>query len=83
MVRHTELIGNLGRHTDLNAKNNGIKLTTAIIGIFTYNILVIPILSLIVAGALKVNGDYVIPIAIAWVFVGIYVTENYACRNFQ
>ena len=83
MVRYTKSIDYLERRIILNAENGGIKLTTAIIGILTYNIVVIPILSLIVVDTLKVNGDYLIPIAIAWVFIGIYVTENFACRNIQ
>ena len=83
MVRHTGLPGNLERHTGFNATIGGIKLTTTIIGILTYNILVVPLLSLIVMRALNLNGDYVIPIATAWMFVGLYMAENYACRNIQ
>jgi hypothetical protein len=83
MARHTELVSNPERHIGLSEKNNGISMTTAIIGTLIYFVFLIPTLSLIVVGTLDLSDDYIIPLTIAWGFVGLYVAENYACRDIQ
>ena len=69
------------RDTGINTKNNGVNLASAIVGIFAYFILVVPILSLTFVGVLNLSGDYFMPTTIAWGIVGIYVTEKYAFQN--
>jgi uncharacterized membrane protein len=80
-MRHTDLMYNLENHTDLNVKHRGINLTRIIIGILVYNIIFVPIISFMIAVTVHLDSYYLIPIAMACALVGIYVTENFACRN--
>jgi len=81
MIWHKELICNTECRAGLNTENYGITLTRTILGILVYFFLFIPVLSLTVTAALNLGDDYVIPVAVAWVFVGIYVIENHFCRH--
>lgn len=76
MARYTEWPGKPEIHTDPDANNNGVNLTAPVIGILAYIILVVPIISLLLVGALDLSRDYVMPIAIALGVTGFYVTEK-------
>jgi hypothetical protein len=78
---HKILICNTENRDSINTENYGITLTRAILGVLVYLFLFIPVLSLIVTASLDLSDDYVMPVAVAWVFVGIYVIENHLCRH--
>lgn len=80
-MRHADLKRDLENHTDLNVKHHGINLTRIITGILVYNIILVPIISVIIAVTFHLDRDYLIPIAMACALAGIYVTENFACRD--
>ena len=81
MMWHKKLICNTESRASINTENYGITLTRTIIGVLVYFFLFIPVLSLIVTASLNLSDDYVMPVAVAWVFVGIYVMENHFCRH--
>lgn len=81
MGQHAGMTKYLKKYQDDNAENNEVYLARTIIGLVAYMILVAPVLSLMVVGALDLSGDYIMPIAIMCVMAGIYVTEKYYCRN--
>ena len=80
MALYTEIAGKLGTYAGPRALNDEIRLTSIAIGILAYIIIFVPMISFLLVGTLNLSIAYVIPIAMAWVLAGIYVTERYICR---
>ena len=80
MLMHRKLVYDSGIHPERNAENNHVTLKMVLFGFFMYMFLVIPVLSLLVVGSLNLGSEFVIPVATAWLLVGIYICENHICR---
>jgi len=81
MTWHKELAGRLRGQLRSETGHYDINLTRAIVGIVAYMFILIPIFTLTVVGSLDLSEDYLIPVAVAWVFVGLYITDNHVCRH--
>ena len=79
MLMHRKLVYDSGIHPERNAGNNRVTLML-LFGFLMYMFLVIPVLSLIVVGSLNLGSEFAIPVATAWLLVGIYICENHICR---
>jgi hypothetical protein len=80
-MQYTGLMRNRERRTNLNTRRYGINLSEVLIGVLTYNLVFVPVCSFMILRALPLDGEYWMPINLALAAVGIYVTENFACRN--
>jgi hypothetical protein len=80
-MQYTGLMRNRERRTNLNTRRFGINLPKLLIGVLTYNLVFVPVFSFMILRALHLDGEYWMPINLALAVVGIYVTENFACRN--
>ncbi len=80
MVHYTENASDLETYTGPDVVNDGKSLTSIVIGSLAYIIIIVPMISFSLVSSLNLSVDYVIPVAIAWVLIGIYMTERYICR---
>jgi len=80
-MQQTKVVRNLESSTHLNVRRDGFNLPRAMTGVVTYNEVFIPVFSFMMVRALRLDGEYWIPVAIASTVVGIYVIEHFACRN--
>ncbi len=80
MAHYTENASDLEAYTGPDVVNDGRSLTSIVIGNLAYIIIIVPMISFSLVSSLKLSVDYVIPVAIAWVLIGIYMTERYICR---
>ncbi len=58
-----------------------IPLAGIIVGMITYMLIVVPVLTLTIIGVWKLSDGYGIAVAITFVITGLYVTEKFACHN--
>jgi hypothetical protein len=80
MERNAEVICN--PEGEIGIDTEGYKgMSGTIIGMVIYMFLIVPILTLTVVGMLNLGDGYGIAVAIAFVIIGLYVTEKFACHN--
>jgi hypothetical protein len=80
MAHYTGIASDLEAYAGPDVVNDGISLASIAIGSLAYIIIIVPMISFSLVASLNLSFDYVIPVAIAWVLIGIYVTERYICR---
>ena len=62
------------------AEKDDLSLFSIAFGVLAYIIIIVPVISFLLVVLLNLSSAYVIPIAIAWALVGVYITERYLCR---
>jgi hypothetical protein len=81
MAQHRVMVSGTTHHTEQDMDNNEVDIARTIIGMIAYMVFIAPVFSLLMVSALDLSGAYILPVFSIFLMAGIYVAENYYCRN--